>query len=520
MKYRNILYSMLALLVLLCACHTEPSRSMQELEQIDSLSAQDARRAIVVLDSLYPKLVDADSITWTYYQLLRIKAQDRAYIPHTSDALILQVIDYYQRHPDADRLAWAYCYGGRVYRDLDDTPRALEYFQKSLSTLEDGSNPQLQQRVLNQIGYIFYYNFLYAESRAIKRRVIDADSLLGNYDRMVTSYTDMARCYIAEEKYDSATLVSCYASQLAEQHQLLRQVPALRLLESQIADYQGKHEEALRIVEPYLTDSTRLNITPYLSVAIRALEALGRDEAVEPLCYQLLSDKHTSQAHRALALRQLARIEQQRGRSQSALNYKDQALSCLDSLIRHETQSKVRLVSDFYVNQQRERQIEVLRQERDSAQTRFYLLCFAFISLSLAGLVLWLQYKRRRAERMLSQEKALTAFKSSELCHRIYERYYANQILPSELWDEIMLYLEDCIPEFIPKLRALTDMSETEWRLSLLTFLGYRNTEIATLLCKHRSSISVAKKRLYDKVSCSTGKAEDWDMLIQGLANA
>lgn len=66
-----------------------------------------------------------------FYDLLTVKAADKAYIRHTSDSLILSTIEYY-RDNDTDLLPEALYYGGRVNSDLGDYPAALSYFQDAL----------------------------------------------------------------------------------------------------------------------------------------------------------------------------------------------------------------------------------------------------------------------------------------------------------------------------------------------------------------------------------------------------
>ena len=85
--------------------------------------------SVAALDSL-----DVDALSDRdrhYYDLLTVKARDKAYITHTSDSLILSVIDYY-RSRDSRHLPEALYYGGRVYSDLGDYPTALTYFQDAL----------------------------------------------------------------------------------------------------------------------------------------------------------------------------------------------------------------------------------------------------------------------------------------------------------------------------------------------------------------------------------------------------
>lgn len=505
------------LLIVFTGCGPSRAPYPSVLTEADSLSVSEPLRALAMLDSVMPQMLEADSGTMMYHQLLRVKAQDRAYIRHTTDQTILPVIAYYERHPEADLLAWAYCYGGRVCRDLGETPRALQYFEMSLAELSDGRNPDLRRRVLSQLGYLFYYQYLFDQSRAIKREVIAGDSLAGQYDRMVTCYTDIARCYIGEEQYDSAALVAQHAEALVALHGLGRQQPAIDLLRAQVAAYQGQHAEALGRVTPYLVDSTLATTAPYLAVASRALMAEGRYAEAVPLCHQLLGQPQATLANKATAMRHLATISQQQGRSDEALAWQAEAMALLDTMRRAETDEKMTLVNSYYRSQQRERELARLEQEKSAAEKRFYVACSLLLGLLLAAGLLWLHRKWRLAEGQLSRERAFTAFRGSELCQRIYALCYAQHPLTAELWDEVEAYLNQTSPGFLSQLRQLTNFSETEWRLTVLSRLGFRNVDIATLLCKQRSAISQAKKRLYVKVKGTEGKAEDWDRMVSGL---
>lgn len=73
------------------------------------------------------------------------------------------------------------------------------------------------------------------------------------------------------------------------------------------------------------------------------------------------------------------------------------------------------------------------------------------------------------------------------------------------------------MPDFQSKLRRSYDFTTIEWRITLLTRLGIRNVDIATLVCKHPSTITHSKKRLCLKVlGIEDGKAEQWDEFIIG----
>lgn len=101
-----------------------------EIAAIDSIADTDAPRALALLDSMKPHMAGATEAEWSLYSLMRVKAEDKAYIVHKTDTVMLRLIDYYEEDGDKRRLPQVYYYAGRVYADMYDNDRALPYFQK------------------------------------------------------------------------------------------------------------------------------------------------------------------------------------------------------------------------------------------------------------------------------------------------------------------------------------------------------------------------------------------------------
>ena len=118
-------------ILLLTACGESKHVQFQQLQHIDSIAELNADSAIVMLNA-----INRDSLWGNdnkfYFDLLKIRANDKAYIAHTSDSEILSVINYFENHDFYNLLPVAFYYGGRVYSDLGDAPQTLEYFQKAL----------------------------------------------------------------------------------------------------------------------------------------------------------------------------------------------------------------------------------------------------------------------------------------------------------------------------------------------------------------------------------------------------
>lgn len=147
--------TLLRLSVLLClsvltACS---ARHDARLTAIDSVIVSNPRRAIAELSA-----IDPDSLSTPgrhYYDLLTIKADDKAYAVHSSDSLVLDVIDWFAHH-DKSRYPEALYYGGRVYADLGNLPTALSYLHDALDELPSessaDSNIELRRNIVSQIG--------------------------------------------------------------------------------------------------------------------------------------------------------------------------------------------------------------------------------------------------------------------------------------------------------------------------------------------------------------------------------
>ena len=114
----------------LVACSN--NHSLGKLDQIKTIGDRNPDKAIVMLDSLEIGIRDEGEYVKHKYDLLRIRLNDKAYKAPTSDIMIKQLMEYFEKEGSAAEKQEVYFYAGSTYRDLQDTPRALEHFFKSL----------------------------------------------------------------------------------------------------------------------------------------------------------------------------------------------------------------------------------------------------------------------------------------------------------------------------------------------------------------------------------------------------
>jgi tetratricopeptide (TPR) repeat protein len=109
------------------------------LRLADSLMDSRPDSALAVLDAARGQTAGAPEAVRMRYQLLRHQAMNKAYVPFTTDSVMLVVADYYDRHGTANDRLLAHYLLGCVYRDLGEAPQALQCFQDAVE-LADTTN--------------------------------------------------------------------------------------------------------------------------------------------------------------------------------------------------------------------------------------------------------------------------------------------------------------------------------------------------------------------------------------------
>lgn len=213
MSYR--LFLLILPFVLLLGC-TENS-SNRKLAEISDVVSDSPHRALTMLDSIdYSTLSKKDR---HYYDFLSIKAKDKAYIIHTSDSLILDMLSYYQGAALYPEILY---YAGRVYSDLGDYPTALEYFQKALDkSAEDSSEAiHLKGNILSQIGRMLNKVRLYDQAIPYLIEALRIDSIETNIFNLTYDNLLLGSIYLHQEDIVNADnrfrLASVWAQSLSE----------------------------------------------------------------------------------------------------------------------------------------------------------------------------------------------------------------------------------------------------------------------------------------------------------------
>lgn len=193
---------LLFLLLSLYGCANKPGDDPR-LSRVEELASVSPHQALDSLSAIsYKQLSDADQ---QYYEFLRIKTTDKAFICHRSDSLILKVIENEENHRNRGRYPEALYYGGRVYHDLGDFPTALNYYQNALDLIsEDETQIPLKGRVLSQIGGVLESLRLYDQAIPYVEEVIRLDSIQKDSLNLMYAFELSGSINIHAKNFDAA----------------------------------------------------------------------------------------------------------------------------------------------------------------------------------------------------------------------------------------------------------------------------------------------------------------------------
>ena len=218
----KVIYLLLIIMILTsCAGNRKYDDLMQRADSIMNVNDDSAKVAIRMLDGVKSQLPEFSKAQKMRYELLRHKAMNKAYISFTSDSIMKEVVDYYDRHGSANERMLANYVLGCVYRDLHEAPLALEYYNKATeqadTTAADCDYGTLY-RVYSQMGFLFSKQYLpYQELNAFDKAEKYAYLAKDTFNAIV-NYQNQGEVYAFLGKKDSVIAINLQAAKLFKKH--------------------------------------------------------------------------------------------------------------------------------------------------------------------------------------------------------------------------------------------------------------------------------------------------------------
>lgn len=540
------LSTLVFLLSLLTSCHRSV-RYPAELYVADSLAMCDADRAVAYLDSLAPAMEQASEPTFRYYQLLTIKARDKAFLPHSSDSLVLTVLHYYEQGGDPRLLPEAYYYAGRVTRDLGDAPQAVDFFHAALDAIEDeeyeryrredefGTN-RLKGRIHSQKAYLLALQRLYSEAIEEYRMAATCDSLNRDSAHIVLDYRKIGYELSRSGKYDEAIAYYHLSQGMAEQIGDSISYANAVYQEAYTLLKQGKLNEADDLVNRFPLFIKRQNQNFATSLLAKKYSLEEDYEKAANLFKQLIEKGDL--IDRSNANFWLAKYAQNKKELGEAINYLNDALFLKDSLNKIMNSEVVAYSNSVYNYQLRVKENEKLKRQEKKTERKHTLWGFgSILSLVIIGFIGYIEYKKRKTlhsecqrlsellelkdreaeEGKVARRNAMAQLRTSKAMTLIEEKLVIGDNLTEQDWEEIEETFKRLLPDFLINLRSFHSYTETEWRVCLLTKMELKAEAIGTLICLSQSAIYNKSRRLYKKIFGHECSQQEWDKFIKSL---
>lgn len=397
-----ILILIIILPLCLCSCGDRPYPHTMQVA--DSLVNTSPDSSLTLLRQIKDSIIHEPEETQMYYRLLTIKAEDKAYITHTSDSLIMQVVHYYRHEKDKKRLPEAYFYAGRVYRELGDAPQALEYFQKAIDKSGKSTDYKLIGMMHDQIGMIYLYQQVYDKAPEMFKKAYHYSTLVKDSIGMTYYLRDLGRAFSTLNQADSSIY---YYKEAIKLSKTIKSQELESTICCELSGYYTKldrNKEAYEAMQIGLKDEEIMSSPAQYTISARYYENIGQIDSA--IYYYSLLLPINSYRYKQEAYQGLGHAAQLKGEYEKALTYFNKYLDYTDSLQSINQTEAVRKISSLYNYQLRQNEIKKLRIQ--SIKERSWLLSLIIVlTFSLTLFFAYWQYRKRKEQAKQIQEEKL-----------------------------------------------------------------------------------------------------------------
>lgn len=453
-------------LLLTLACNTQKKELLQTMEEIKELGNSDPESALVRLDSLSTIIEDQSNYVRSKYGLLEVRLHDKADHIHTSDKEIKRLVKYFDDHGNDVEKQEAYYYAGSVYRDLQDTPRALEYFLKSMDIAEksDAQDSLLLRNTFSNLSYLYSGVIDTPNFLLYAKKECELSEELGILNDAIC-IQHLADAYMRADSTEQAL------ENLDLLLQLQKKDPDREILFYLLHDYSvlAKLEKASEC--KLLLDS--IAGTELSAMTAREINLLSSfywlsqnfDKTKEYYNSILEMDAPLIDQHDAL--RGLIVICNGIGEKEQASRYASQFVQLCDTLHFGHNQQMVATVNNLYKYQRDKEEEQKVYEESQHNQRLAIGSVVSIVLLSFVGIILYERKKRKHLQRVLSLTGELDTLKEEQKkllvdADRLRQQNeaYTRMLHQADLHDAS----EDVFQKMQQASKGLYQMNPEDWR--------------------------------------------------------
>ena len=388
---------------LFCLCSCNSNSYSCGMEKADSLINVFPDSAIIFLEQMADYIISAPKEVQMYYKLLTIKAKDKAYITHTSNKPILEILHYYQEKKNDKYLPEVLYYAGRVYRDLGDAPQALNYFLQAIDVSENSTDYNLLNKIYSQVGTLYLYQDIYDKAPMAFRKAYYYSVLAKDSVSMIYKLRDIGRAFTTQAEPDSAIYYYKKADELAK---YIDNLHLRSVVNSELSGYYtelGRYEEAYQTMQIAFLRMKSRNMPSRYSTAAQYYMSINHLDSAEYYYKQLLNMDGCS--YKQEAYYGLYKIVRAKGEIDEAFSFLDKYFIYADSVQSANQAEAIRKINALYDYQLQKKENSELRIETDQRKRLNIFLVTILIFSILLFIVYWKYHKQKERMKRIQQER-------------------------------------------------------------------------------------------------------------------
>lgn len=194
---------------------------MQQADSIMNIDDDSAKVAIHMLSGIKTQLDNFSKSQKMHYELLYHKAMNKAYVPFTSDSIMLEVVDYYKKNGSSNERMLAYYMLGCIYRDMQEVPLALENYNlatEQADTLASDCDYGTLCRIYYQKSILFSKQILPTEELKALNDAEKYAYMANDTLNAIRYYANKSGVYNYMNKTDSAAIINVHAASLFDKY--------------------------------------------------------------------------------------------------------------------------------------------------------------------------------------------------------------------------------------------------------------------------------------------------------------
>ena len=425
---------LIIVLLAVCSCDKSHDALTEKMNIVKELGNSFPDSALTMLDSLQDEVDASNEYIRHKNALLSIRLRDKAYMTATNDNEIKRQVRYFEKNGSNEDRQESYYYAGSVYRDLQDTPSALEYFLKSADCKDDGRIDSVMLRnTYSQLNSLYYDVQDYTHALEMARKEIAVADSLGLLDARTLLHEGAALMHLdsVHQAHENFCQVMDLINKEETKGRYGTEVVALLHYFSTLKDKENA-ETCSRIIR-----EERISIQKDLFCNLGTFFLMENKMDSALYYYQKALDEGPNMFDKYNAARMLVLVHHQLGNKEKTDQFAGLFVQINDSLNLGENQKLAATANNKY-RYFKDKEAELtLKADRERYKLFSFVISSLLIILLLVGLTVFNMVNNRKLKKLMAIDSELKNM------HEINKRLQEEQQQEEQVLDRTRQLLEN-----------------------------------------------------------------------------